>query len=72
MAEIKQLFTIMSLPGIKRDGTVLDGDNYSDGQWCRFQRGRPKKMGGFVRVSNQLSGPVRENLVWSRETLNAF
>lgn len=71
MAEIKQLYTIASLPGIKRDGTTLDGDNYSDGQWVRFQRGRPKKMGGFVRVTGQLSGPVRDNLVWSRGNLNA-
>lgn len=71
MAEIKTLYTIASKPGIQRDGTSLDRDFYTDGQWVRFQRGRPKKMGGFVRMSNQLSGPVRNCLVWSRENLNA-
>ena len=43
---------IRSAPGIKRDGTVLEGDNYIDGQWCRFQRGRPRKIGGYQSVSS--------------------
>lgn len=71
MSEMKKVYPIASLPGIKRDGTQLDGDNYADGQWCRFQRGRPKKMGGFMRITNQFSGPIRDILVWSRESLNA-
>ena len=37
---------IRSLPGIKRDGTRFDGEFYPDGQWVRFQRGLPRKMGG--------------------------
>lgn len=71
MAEIKQVFVSSSLPGIKRDGTTLDGDNYSDGQWVRFQRGRPKKMGGYQQIVDRLYGPVRQTLVWSRVALNA-
>jgi hypothetical protein len=51
---------ILSLPGIKRDGTVLEGDFHVDGQWCRWQRGLPRKMGGYSQISSQLSGPVRE------------
>lgn len=51
MAEITKLSPISTLPGIKRDGTVIDGDNYTDGQWVRWQRGRPKKMGGFESVA---------------------
>lgn len=43
---------ISSAPGIKRDGTVLEGDNYIDGQWCRFQRGRPRKIGGYQTVTS--------------------
>jgi len=43
---------LRSAPGIKRDGTVLEGQNYIDGQWCRFQRGRPRKMGGYQAVSS--------------------
>ena len=63
MAEIKQLFQITSLPGVKRDGTNLDGDFFNDAQWCRFQRGRPKKMGGMQLITGNLSGPVRDALV---------
>lgn len=68
MPEIKQVFQITSLPGIKRDGTNLDGDNFVDGQWCRFIRkeGRPKKMGGYQEVSSALPGIIRSILVWTR------
>lgn len=38
-------------PGIKRDGTILDGNQYIDGQWCRFQAARPRKMGGYRAVT---------------------
>ncbi len=33
--------------GIKRDGTKYDGNFYTDGQWCRWQRGLPRKIGGY-------------------------
>lgn len=72
MAEIKQLFQVNSLPGCKRDGTNLDGDQYNDIKWCRFQRGRPKKMGGYQQVTDSLAGPIRDCLVWSREEMNAI
>ena len=38
---------LKSAPGIKRDGTKFEGDNYTDGQWVRWQRGLPRKMGGY-------------------------
>lgn len=41
---------IISDPGIKRDGTLLEGSNYVDGQWCRWHRGLPKKMNGYRNV----------------------
>ncbi len=47
--------TIASVPGIKRDGTTWEGQNYSDGMWCRFDaRARPKKMGGYSAVTTTL------------------
>lgn len=58
-------------PGIKRDGTLLEGENCTDGQWVRFQRGKAKKMGGFRRVTDALTGPVRKFLLWSRKDLNS-
>lgn len=72
MAEIKQLFQVTSLPGIKRDGTALDGDQFNDGQWVRFQRGRLKKMGGYQRVTERMHGPIRAARVWSRAAMNAI
>ena len=43
---------LASQPGIKRDGTRFEGNNYVDGEWCRFQRGKPRKMGGFQQVTD--------------------
>jgi len=72
MAEIKKLYQVTSLSGIKRDGTVLDGDNFSDGQWTRFNRGRPKKIGGYQENNTSIPGPIRGLIVWSRGLFNAL
>lgn len=53
-------------PGFRRDGTMMDGNFWNDGQWVRFNRGRPKKMGGFRRITNLFSGISRRILVWTR------
>jgi len=47
---------IISKPGIKRDGTRFEGDNYVDGQWVRFQRGLPRKIGGYRSINKYLRG----------------
>ena len=54
-----QPIKILSAPGIKRDGTKLEGDNYVDGQWCRFQRGRPRKIGGYQSITNAVPEVAR-------------
>ncbi|MFM7010385.1 MAG: hypothetical protein ACKO0Z_13825 [Betaproteobacteria bacterium] len=46
---------LKSLPGIKRDGTKYDGDFYIDGQWVRFQRGLPRKIGGYRSINKYLT-----------------
>jgi hypothetical protein len=33
--------------GIQRDGTEFAAPSFRDGQWVRFQYGRPRKMGGY-------------------------
>jgi hypothetical protein len=48
-------YVIKSLPGIKRDGTRFENGFYVDGQWCRFQRGLPRKMFGYRRLTNEIS-----------------
>ncbi len=55
----EQIVQIRSAPGIKRDGTKFEGDQYVDGQWVRFQRGLPRKMGGYRSINKFLRGKPR-------------
>jgi hypothetical protein len=55
----KKVFALDTKPGIQRDGTVFDKEYYNDGRWVRFQRGRPRKMGGYREIVNDLAGPSR-------------
>lgn len=41
---------ILPAPGIQRDGTQFDSKQCIDGQWVRFYKGRPKKIGGSLLV----------------------
>jgi hypothetical protein len=55
-----QPFRILSKPGIKRDGTLFEGDEYKDALWCRFnRRGLPRKMNGYKAITSQLPEIVR-------------
>jgi len=55
----RKVFALDTLPGIQRDGTVFDRNYYADGRWVRFQRGRPRKIGGYREIVNNLAGPSR-------------
>ena len=55
----QKVFSLDTQPGIQRDGTTFDKNFYTDGQWVRFQRGRPRKIGGYRVMSDQLTGPSR-------------
>ena len=54
-----KVFSLDTMPGIQRDGTVFDKQFYNDGEWVRFQRGRPRKILGYRVISDQLTGPSR-------------
>lgn len=56
---VAKVLQIDTKAGIQRDGTVFDLDFYTGGRWVRFQRGRPRKMGGYAVISDQLTGPSR-------------
>lgn len=60
------LYTLITAPGVRRDGTVLDSPFYSDGTWVRWQRGKPRKMGGYRASSMGANGPVRAVVVDAR------
>jgi hypothetical protein len=46
---------LKSSPGIKRDGTKFEGDFYVDGQWVRWQRSLPRKIGGYKATQKYLT-----------------
>lgn len=50
MASDHYLRPIISQPGIQRDGTPFDSEFYIDGQWCRFYKNRPRKIGGYKLI----------------------
>jgi len=54
-----KVFQLDTKPGVQRDGTTFDKDFYTGGRWVRFQRGRPRKVGGYAVISDQLTGPSR-------------
>jgi hypothetical protein len=68
----QKVFTIDTLSGIQRDGTVFDKNYYTDGKWVRFQRGRPRKMGGYRVISSQLNGPSRGIWVNTQNALTSI
>lgn len=56
--------------GIQRDGTLFDAPVYVDGKWMRFQRGRPRKMGGYKGIFQNASGISRGMIMSSDSGLN--
>ena len=63
------IIRIASSPGIKRDGTKFEGDAYVDGQWVRFQRGLPRKIGGYRSINKYLEGRVRSLREYTQDSL---
>lgn len=59
MAENYKLFPLRCDPGIKRDGTSTEGNNWNEGQWTRFYRGLPRSMLGYRSMTNEYPGPSR-------------
>lgn len=51
--------SIGSKPGIQRDGTQFNCPYYTDGQWVRFQGGKPRKIGGYRNINGFITGIVR-------------
>jgi hypothetical protein len=66
----KKVFALDTKPGIQRDGTLFDKEFYVDGRWVRFQRARPRKMGGYRQITDALAGPSRGIFVVPRNTFN--
>jgi hypothetical protein len=57
-------------PGIQRDGTQFDAPVYVDGRWVRFQRGRPRKIGGYRGIFQNAADISRGMISSSADGLN--
>jgi len=66
----KKVFSLNTLAGVQRDGTVFDKNFYTASKWTRFQRNRPRKIGGYRVLTNQLTGPSRGIWVNSSNGIN--
>lgn len=58
MPDVLRPLPIISKPGVRRDGTLLQSDHYSDALWCRWYMGLPKKIGGYEQLTNRLPEKV--------------
>lgn len=69
-SQFSQIYTLGLEPGIKRDGTQFESRECSDGTWCRFQRGVPKKIGGYQQIFSTFSGIPRGMVMNSYNGVN--
>lgn len=71
--EIVKLLPLKGSPGIRRDGTIIEGTNWTDGLWSRFYRGLPRSMLGYRSMSENYHGPSRGMYLDARNgLLNIF
>lgn len=68
--ETSKIFTLDVKPGIKRDGTKYESNDYGDGMWARFQRGKAKKMGGYRQMFASPQGIARGMITNSLNGVN--
>lgn len=61
---------IISEPGVKRDGTQLEGPGYIDALWCRFRRGLPRKMGGHRAITSTIGERVYGMHIYAQDAVN--
>jgi len=65
-----KVIALQVLPGIQRDGTIFAAPSYVDGQWVRFQRGLPRKIGGYTGSFINSNGVSRGMIMMASNGLN--
>lgn len=50
-----KIYALNIPPGIQKDGTPFAARCWIDGLWTRFQRGLPRKMGGYTEIATSPS-----------------
>jgi hypothetical protein len=64
------IYTLGVTPGIKRDGTQFEAREFTEGVWSRFQRGVPRKMGGYRQMFRDSNGVPRGMISNAYNALN--
>lgn len=59
MGETYTIYPIRATPGIKRDGTQTEGNNWNIALWTRFYRGLPRSIPGYRSMTEAYPGPSR-------------
>ena len=67
---LSAIYTLGVRPGIKRDGTEFESNEFTDGVWTRFQRGVPRKMGGYRQMFRDANGIPRGIIINAYNGLN--
>lgn len=65
-----KVISLKVFAGIQRDGTLFDAPTYVDGSWVRFQRGRPRKVGGYNAIFQNATGISRGMIMSSYNNVN--
>ena len=65
-----KVVTLQVGPGIQRDGTQFASGTYVDGQWVRFQYGRPRKIAGYNGSFLNASGISRGMIMSADNGIN--
>jgi hypothetical protein len=68
--QYSEIYTLSIVAGIKRDGTQFESGDFTDGVWCRFQRNRPKKIGGYRTLFHNFRGVTRGMIVSPQNGVN--
>ena len=68
--QYNEIYTLAVVAGIKRDGTQYESGDFTEGVWCRFQRSRPKKIGGYRTLFHNFRGITRGMIVSPQNGVN--
>lgn len=56
-------YPIVSRAGTKKDGSKASSNYYTDSLWMRYQRGVPRKIGGYIQITSALPNIIRDLFV---------
>jgi hypothetical protein len=65
-----KVVTIQTAPGIQRDGTQFAAPSYIDGEWVRFQNGKPRKISGYNGAFLNAAGISRGMIMSASNGIN--